>query len=357
MEERLLYYREKLLRASQIAEIELENRKANDIKISGVEFESIVKDALIQLGINEENILHSSQKFPDFIINDEDGTVIGIEVKKTESNKWEVIGGSIYESLRNDIDETYLLMAKIGVNKEEKPEIKLRKYDECIQDLRVTHSPRVYLNMNLPKGEDYFTVNSANNLSELNDEELNKKIRDLLRKNKNTWYSGDNAVSYSDLSAEEKENYLNDGIALFPEVFGSDYSKFAPWMIYDCLVWCANVRDIFSAGGIVKYEDIYISAIMRRTIENISYIVTRIYNMTRMDIKRYWNIDLREEDDVIELWLGLIEDSLKFSNKLLQKNRTIVKFEDLDDEKLKLEITKKYISILRNLIEEVKTAD
>lgn len=52
--------------------------------------------------------------------------------------------GSIYESLKNDIDDTYIMMAKLGGDK---PEVRLRRYEECIADLKVTHSPRFYLNM------------------------------------------------------------------------------------------------------------------------------------------------------------------------------------------------------------------
>lgn len=108
-------------------------------KLTGAEFEDLVYDELIKVGFSDEQIQHSSQKFPDFIITDENGEMIGLEVKKTDNSKWEVVGGSIFESLRNDIDETYVMMAKLGGTD---PEVRIRKYEECIKDLKVTHSPR-----------------------------------------------------------------------------------------------------------------------------------------------------------------------------------------------------------------------
>lgn len=146
-------------------------------------------------------------------------------MKKTDSSKWEVIGGSIYESLKNDIDDTYIMMAKLGGDK---PEVRLRRYEECIADLKVTHSPRFYLNMDLEEGEDYLTRNDAKDLLELSGDDLNRKIRKLLRTQKSTWWSGGETTAFSDLSKEEKNIYLNEGIALFPEVFKGDYHNFTP---------------------------------------------------------------------------------------------------------------------------------
>ena len=54
---------------------------------------------------------------------------------------WPIPGASF-----DDIEETYVLMAKFGKNN---PEVRLKKYEECIADLKVTHSPRFYLNMDL----------------------------------------------------------------------------------------------------------------------------------------------------------------------------------------------------------------
>ena len=291
------------------------------ISMTGTEFEKMVYGALIDAGIKKENIRHSTQKFPDFIITDpEKGGKIGVEVKKTDSAKWEVIGGSIYESLKNDTDETYVVMAKLGGKL---PEVRLKKYVECIADLKVTHSPRFYLDLDIEEGEDYLTARNSEDLLELSGEELNKRIRQLLRSNKSTWWSGAETTAFSDLSAEEKDAYFVDGVVLFPEVFGGDYERFTPWLVYSCFVWCKNVRDVFSAGGTrkVKDNDIWVSAVMRRTIEKIDVIKKRIDDLTDDEIRKFWKIEDTRRINKRQVWASLMRKYLKISNKLIENNR------------------------------------
>lgn len=174
--ERLLAYVKRLHTVAEDIESKLQKEKIGNKyvkKMTGTDFEDIVYDSLLEAGFRKDEISHSTQKFPDFILTDlEDGDKIGVEVKKTDSDKWEVIGGSIYESLKNDIEDVYVLMAKLGGSK---PEVRLRKYQECIADLKVTHSPRFYLNLDLEEGEDYLTQNDANDLLELSNDELKNK--------------------------------------------------------------------------------------------------------------------------------------------------------------------------------------
>lgn len=342
-------YTEKLLRVTRHVQGKLQTKKADnkDVKkITGTDFETIVYDSLIEAGFKEENILHSAQKFPDFIIQtDGGGNKIGIEVKKTDGSKWEVIGGSIYESLKNDIEDTYVLMAKMGG---EKPEVRLQKYDKCIEDLKVTHSPRFYLNLDLKDGEDYLTQNNARDLLDLSGNELNKKIRQLLRTQKSTWWSEGSTVSFSELTREEKGIYLNEGIALFPEVFKGDYQKFTPWLIYSCFVWCENVRDIFSAGGniFVNEINIYVSAIMYRALENVDAIKCRIYEMTEEEQIKFWGRGVGDKERRIDIWLKFVEENLVFSSKLLENNNKLPVFENCDKEQVSLSIRKKFTSEL-----------
>lgn len=348
--ERILAYIEKLYGVADSIE---EKLQADDIgnknikKISGTDFENIVYDSLLEAGFEKEEIVHSTQKFPDFIIEGRGGgDKIGIEVKKTDASKWEVIGGSVYESLKNDIKDTYILMAKIGGDK---PEVRLKKYEECIADLKVTHSPRFYLNLDLKEGEDYLTKNDAKDLLELSGDELNKKIRQLLRTQKSTWWSEGETIAFADLTREEKSSYLNEGIALFPEVFKGNYQKFTPWLVYSCFVWCGNVRDIFSAGGNVLDEklQIYISAIMHRTLGNVKSIRKRIIEMTEEEIIKFWGKTVNLSDERVEMWLNLVEDNLRCSNDLVKNNRSLSVYGNEGDEKICLSIKGKFISSLR----------
>ena len=353
--ERMLAYLDRLYGMTKNIENKLQNEKVGDKavkKMSGTDFEDVVYDSLLEAGFEEKEISHSSQKFPDFVLVDlEDGDKIGVEVKKTDSAKWEVIGGSIYESLKNDIEDTYVLMAKLGGDK---PEVRLRKYEECIDNLKVTHSPRFYLNLDLKEGEDYLSRNDAKDLLELSGDELNKKIRQLLRTQKSTWWSEGETVSFADLPQEEKGLYLNEGIALFPEVFKGDYRKFTPWLVYSCFVWCGNVRGIFSAGGnkYVENMHIYVSAIMYRTLQNVSSIKQRIIEMTEDEQIKFWGKSTDNIGERIDDWLELVEKNLKVSSDLIANNKKLTVYENFSDEQICKSVKSDFMSRLNCLMKK-----
>ena len=125
--ERKAAYLDRLRSITKDIEKKLQSEKLsgkNKKKMTGADFEEVVYNSLLEAGFKEKEITHSPQKFPDFILEDlEDGDKIGVEVKKTDADKWEVIGGSIYESLKNDIEDTYVLMAKLGGAN---PEVRLK---------------------------------------------------------------------------------------------------------------------------------------------------------------------------------------------------------------------------------------
>lgn len=347
--ERLLAYLTQLSAVTETVDNRMkEKAKTEDIKkMSGTDFEHVVYDALLHVGLKKEQINHSPQKFPDYVITDEKtGEKIGIEVKKTNENKWEVQGGSVFESHKNGIDDTYILMGKFGGSQ---PEVRLKRYEECLADLRVTHSPRFYIKLDIPEGEDYLTKKNAKDLFDLSGEDLIRKVRELLRSNQSTWWSEEETTPFNTLSAEEKNLYLNDGAALFPEVFGGDYSNFTPWMIYSCLVWCGSVRDIFTAGGtfFMEEEGMYISAIMKRTIDNIPKIIDRISKMTDEEIRKFWNIEPIEGKKRNEAWIDLVERKLRLSNDLIKNNKKLDKYRELEKEEIEKDIREKFISLLK----------
>lgn len=288
-----------------------------DTKVKGSDFEKIVYNELLKAGVREDAITHSSHRFPDFVIDD--GHVkIGVEVKKTDADRWDVLGGSVYESLRNSV-ETFVLMGKFGGV----PEARLRKYEECISDMTVTHSPRFHLKLDIARGEDYLTRNNASDLFKLSErKELNRRIRELLRTDKDTWYTDDTVGSFSDLTSEEKIGFFVDGVVLFPEVTGRDYSNFAPWMTYKCLIWCSNIRDVFTAGGTKNLDNFRASAVMARILERTNLIVKRISEMTNSEIKTHWDVD---EDmslqDRVNKWMGLIYNHVFVSSELIKGNK------------------------------------
>lgn len=323
-----------------------EMQKESGLKVTGTVFENIVFEALKEAGIEEEQITHSVRKFPDFIIEDKEKNMkIGLEVKKTDGNKWEIIGGSIYESLRNHIDETYVLMGKLGGN----PEARLKKYVECIKDLKVTHSPRFELDLELEKNEDYLTKNNAKDILDLSEgSELDRRIRELLRTDKSTWYSEEMIISFSDLKREEKEKYFIDGVVLFPEVIGGDYSEFAKWMTYKCLVWCKNIRDVFSAGKNVKYNEIYISQMMKRMLRHKKEVFQRIKNMSEEEIETHWGNKVTDIEGKINIWCELVRKNIKLSKTLLDNNSKLERFQNMKRKNIECIIIEEIVGDIRS---------
>ena len=350
-EARLAEYYVRFMRVTKDVEYNIQQIDANTLKnMKGTDFENVVYDALLREKFSKDQISHSTQKFPDFVIMDEQtGEKIGIEVKKTNDAKWEVQGGSIFESLKNDIENIYILMGKFGGTI---PEARLKRYEECLQDLKVTHSPRFYINLDLKEGEDYLTQKNATDLLSLSGDELNRRIRQLLRTDHSTWWSEEETIAFSDLSSDEKNMYLNDGVALFPQVFGSHYSGFTPWLVYNCLVWCGNVRDIFSAGGTVLSDlaKIYFSAIMNRVIENKDSILERVNNMTDDERTKFWETECLDSQKPIEIWIQLVSDNLLISNKLVEKNKQLDYFSGKSDDEIRDEIRDKFIQTLKAIM-------
>lgn len=350
LNKRLDLYVKKLHNATENIQEKLQKKEMegkNIKKITGTDFEQMVYESLVEVGFDKNYIFHNDHKFPDFVLEDiESGYKVGLEVKKTDSAKWEIVGGSVYESLKNDIEDTYILMAKLGGDK---PEVRLKKYEECIADLKVTHSPRFYLNMDLDEGDYYLKQNDARDLLKLSGDELNRKIRKLLRTPKSTWWSEEEPIAFSDLSREEKNMYLNDGIALFPEVFQGNYDKFTPWLIHTCFVWCGNVRDIFSSGGnrYVKECNIYVSAIMYRTLENIDAIKKRILMMTEEEQGKYWGIIVEKSEDRIASWIELVNQKLKMSKELIDNNKKLDIYKEFDNKKIQEIVKRNFIMKLK----------
>mgnify|MGYP000302306648 FL=1 len=206
--------------------------------------------------------------------------------------------------------------------------------------------------MDLEEGEDYLTRNDAKDLLELSGDDLNRKIRKLLRTQKSTWWSGGETTAFSDLSKEEKNIYLNEGIALFPEVFKGDYHNFTPWLVYSCFVWCGNVRDIFSAGGnkFIDDSEIYVSAVMYRALENAQEIKLRIFDMTDEEMTKFWGSVIEDKVERVKYWLGLVQQNLRFSNDLMQNNLSLSIFNGMSVDKVKNELEKIYIAGLHDKI-------
>lgn len=93
----------------------------------------------------EEIKLVSGAKFPDIQAE----KYYGVEVKTTSTNTWKSIGSSIVESTRiEDVSMIYMLFGKLGGDY---AEFRCKPYEECLDNISLTHQPRYQIDMELDK--------------------------------------------------------------------------------------------------------------------------------------------------------------------------------------------------------------
>lgn len=247
---------------------EMDSNKGSFIKKKASEFEEDVAAAMTKMAegtIFEGGIkLVSGHSFPDI----DAGRSFGVEVKTTKSNKWTSTGNSIFEGCRiGDIKYIYVFFGKL--NKE--PEFKYRRYEECICNVAITHSPRYMIDMETELGESFFDVIKCDYDEYRSDDKLQmEKLREFYREKNSSsrmwWMPPDEAsltdveeeafsmetVFWSSLPPEEKSEVRIECMAKFPSVFGvagSKYEQVAFYLVKEKNIINNSLRDLFSASG------------------------------------------------------------------------------------------------------------
>ncbi len=320
---------EKILTASQLI-LEKKNKSSSDYfpKRTPIEFEVDVHSAMCEAAVGtpfEDTItLVSGHTFPDIISNN----YYGVEVK-TSRNNWKSTGNSVLESTRvENIERIYLFFGKMA----NPSEFRFRRYEECLGDVAVTHSPRYLIDMDLRSGNSIFDKMGSSYESLRKDEKPIKKFIDYYRQDakpgEEPWWMDATGVeelvskpttfSWSALSKDEKDEVRIQGMALFPEIFGNDdrtkYQSLAIWAVTKKGIVDHALRDRFTAGGQEtieingkKYEDI--PKIFFHLKNNLAKVVECVKKLDPEEAKYFWNI----EDDLgsytlLPKWLDLVID-------------------------------------------------
>jgi len=301
---------------------------------SSSEFELDVKGILDEkaIGTSFEDtiILMLEPAFPD-IITEPERFPFGVEVKTTRQNHWTTVGNSILESTRVEgIDYIYLLFGKLV-----RPiDFRFRRYEECLYDVAVTHSPRYLINMALAEGETLFDK------MELSYDELRRRedpispiksyYRSILRPGESLWWletigeelRSSNIVirMWNSLEHSQRDRLIVMAMAFFPEIFRSGnrfkYSRLATWLANEYAILDSSLRDRFTAGGQVtitvadqSYQQI------PKIIENLRIKVPAIVQFLNNpenlpNIEECWEREV-QPDETIEIWISLIEENAR----------------------------------------------
>ena len=317
---------EELLTTSQVR---LEAKNKTDptyfSKRSPTEFEMDVRDAMCEAskGTPFEGTLRlvSGHSFPDIVIND----FYGVEVKTARTN-WKSTGNSVLESTRVDkIERIYLLFCR-----QSKPAaFKFRKYEECLYEVAVTHSPRYLIDMDLAVGKNIFDKMKVSYATLRTLDKPIKPFVDYYRLKAKPgeepwWMEGADTEEaivkptvslWNSLSSKEQVELRNQAMALFPEVFGKSTTKYrnlALWLATRKGVINAALRDPFSAGGrktIVVNGKRYtnVPKVFFHLDKNLDKVIRLVKKLDPDEAKHFWGVKgALTRADLLSVWLDLV---------------------------------------------------
>ncbi|MEG1499369.1 MAG: hypothetical protein RRX93_08135 [Bacteroidales bacterium] len=330
----------KLLLKDTVISLQQEAIREQDkyLLLNGNKLENKVVDVMNKKakGTPFENSIEliSGQRFPDIIAN----RFYGVEVKTTKSNHWKSTGSSVAEGTRIEgIERIFMLFGKMC----NPIQFMCKAYEDCLSEVVVTHSPRYLIDMNLSKGETFFDK------IQISYDELRKQdnpIKTILgyykkqmRKGDNVWWlDNDNDIErassliikmWNNLSTAEKSYYRIKGYCLFPELVSNrsdKFYRFALWLSTGQGIVCANIRDIFTAGGrgeLLMDNRSYtqVPQVILHLYKDLSLIKESLIETSAAELSNNWGCTVTNENKFLR-WKELICENIQDKgNKLLAK--------------------------------------
>ena len=283
-----------------------------------------VEYALEHLGLQADiEYTPGGHAFPDIVLKCSETTKYGIEVKSTKSNQWKINGNSVLGSTSDrNIVETCIFFGKLVRNA---PEFRIRKYEECISDVAVTHSPRYKIDMELSVGDTFFDKSGIPYSEIKTSDNPIALVQNYYREQGSTaWWITETSPPIlrllSDLSKEEKRKFTSYGLAYFPEIMSTmqhKYRKFSLWLITEHSIIATNIRDYFSASGqvtLVFADHTYTAAPkIYKSLVDLKRDIISIIDSTPVDkLKNLWECEQQISDslnDKMSCWLNMIKQN------------------------------------------------
>lgn len=243
-----------------------ENVRASELYRGPAQFQQGVLDMLKvaagDSGLLIEPTFHPSA-FPDIKANG-----FGIEVKYTSQDTWLAVGNSIFEGMRDqEVENVYVVFGKTGGQ----PEVRWRKYQDCVTHVRVSHAPRFVIEMEGERESLFSRLGIAySDFAQLDDVGKMRYVRDYsrgrLKQGERLWWIEPahsvpiEARTYMSLSQAEKRTLRAEAALLCPQVCGGSrarnkYTDAALYLLTHHGVLCTQARDLFSAGSVALRAD------------------------------------------------------------------------------------------------------
>ena len=296
---------------------------------SGEDFEVCVRDAvatvLAEMGITATiHYEQGSHVFPDIVVEFASGEKYGIEVKSSTSTGrgWKINGNSVLGSTKEDVVDTYVMFGKTTRGHQA---FRCKRYEDCVADVAVTHSPRYRIDMDLAPGTTFFDKSGLSYQQISDAEKPIDLITDYFRsQGQHAWWLSESSPAairmFSDLPKEEQQRLLGYCFAHFPEVFSNKTNKFsrcAMWLAAEHSIVSSSLRDNFSAGGRVTMT------FGERTIERVPrifdtlrsckrYVVAALMEASAEDLRNDWEYDHPINRGKVMAWTSAAQMQCQF---------------------------------------------
>ena len=271
---------------------------------SGDKFELLVVNVLNSIVQPDIKVHHSpgGHGFPDIVIEDTDGTKFGIEVKSSSSSRskgWKINGNSVMGSTRDpEVIETVIIFGKTS---KQNMGFKARKYEDCVTNVVVTHSPRYSIDMDLPEGETFFERSKIpyKTIAD-SDNPISIITAYFQAQGQQAWWLSNNSPAairfINDLPPEDRNEFFAFGLAHFPEILsekGTKYKRLAFWLTSEQSIVSVNLRDNFSASGRVN---LFVNG---NSYGSIPRIFQTVYDLRTSIVKL---LEDASNEELIESW-------------------------------------------------------
>lgn len=300
--------------------------------ISPENFEKEVKESLDAATKDTELAgtvkLIAGHRFPDIAV----GENYGIEVKTAKSDHWKTLGNSVLESTRvPGVEKIYIFFAKLG----EQTEFRFRKYQECLAEVQITHSPRYMIDMELPLGQSIFDKMGTEYDIVRNHEKPIVPFIDYYKKvlgpDTSVWWlnadSSEKALPikmtfWSDVENDRQKILMGYMLFLFPEIFGDNdrikYNRLVAWLVKNYSIVSPSMRDSFSAGGRyeidLKTQKVSVPQVVKKLFKYKKEFKDALRKVDFSELKVIFNLPDTYVDSVVNrfsLWQDAFRDATK----------------------------------------------
>ena len=263
--------------------------------------------------------LVSGHKFPDIVAKH---SIYGVEVKKTNKDHWTSTGNSVLESTRDkDVEKIYIFFGKLA----SPIDFKYRLYQDCLNDIAVTHSPRYRINMDLkPENTIFKKMGLSYDALRTKKDPLRHFVDyyKKIKKGSEPWWISkeDDEPSppmisvWSSMEKKEQESMLVESMVLFPEVFGNGkstkYNRVVIWLVKKYGVVNPALRDEYTSGGqepVLVGRKIFekLPKVIFHLNEQLRSILVFLASVSKANIEEiqfYWGDKSVTPKNVVEKW-------------------------------------------------------